>query len=282
MPILKNKIAVITGASRGFGVAIARAFAREGALLVLGARSQDAIDRLVKELEAQGCRAAGMVCDVTDTAQVEALACLAEERFGRIDIWVNNAGVSPAYGPTPDVAPEAFIQTCQVNIFGTYFGSMTAMKRFRKQGSGKLINMLGAGSDRPAPFQNAYGSSKVWIRWFSTCLAAETKGSGVDVLMLQPGIMFTEMITRVEAVQGYGEKVKVLETVARILGNPPEFSAEKAVWLASSATDGRSGLRASAPTTLGMLKGLLRELWLRLTGKLPPDRLTIHEVPKYQ
>jgi short-subunit dehydrogenase len=158
---------------------------------------------------------------------------------------------------------------------------MAAMKRFRKQGSGKLINMEGAGSDRPAPYQNAYGSSKVWIRWFSTALAAETKGSGVEVLTLQPGIMFTDMITKIEAVQGYGEKVKVLEVVARILGNPPEFSAEKAVWLASSATDGRSGLRAKAPTTLGMLKGLLRELWLRLTGKLPPNRLTIREVPRY-
>jgi glucose 1-dehydrogenase len=282
MALLDRKVAVITGANRGLGLAIARAYAREGALLVLGARSQEAVDALVKDFESQGRRAAGMVCDVADFAQVEALARLAEERFGRIDIWVNNAGASAPYGPTPDIAPEVFMRTCQANIFGTYHGSMVAIKRFRKQGSGKLINMLGAGSDKPAPFQSAYGSSKVWIRWFTTCLAVETKGSGVEVLMLQPGLMFTDMINHVEAVEGYGEKVKVLDTVSRILGNPPEYSAEKAVWLASSASDGRSGLSARAPTTWGALKGVLRELWLRLTGKLPPQRITIREVAKYQ
>jgi len=282
MGVLQNKVAVITGASRGLGEAIARAYAREGAALVLGARSQAAVEALAADLRAQGGQAAGLACDVTDPDQVEALARLAEQQFGRIDIWVNNAGVSPAYGPTPDVAPKDFLQTCQVNIFGTYHGSMAALRRFRKQGAGKLINMLGAGADRPAPFQNAYGSSKVWIRWFSASLAQELKGSGVEILLLQPGIMFTEMITQVEAVQGYGAKVKVLETVARILGNPPEFAAEKALWLASHATDGRSGLRASAPTPWGMLKGLLRELFLRLTRRLPPDRITIREVPRYE
>ena len=282
MGLLTNKVAVITGASRGLGMEIARAYAREGASVVLGARSQNNIDTLVQELTAAGHKATGMVCDVADFDQVERLAELAEKTYGRIDIWVNNAGLSSPYGPTPDIDPQAFLATCKVNMFGTYNGSMAAMKRFRKQRSGKLINMLGAGSEKPAPKQNAYGSSKVWIRWFSTCLADETKGEGMEVLMLQPGLMFTDMINHVEAVEGWGEKVKVLETVSRILGNPPAFSAQKAVWLASAATDGKTGLSAKAPTTLGSLKGALRELLLRISGKKPAPRMTVREVPRYQ
>ena len=282
MGFLENKVAVITGASRGLGMEIARAYAREGASVVLGARSQSGIDALVRELEAGGYKAVGMACDVSDFDQVERLARLAEERFGRIDIWVNNAGLSAPYGPTPDVQPETFMAACKVNMFGTYNGSMAAMKRFRKQHAGKLINMLGAGSDKPAPKQNAYGSSKVWIRWFTTCLADETKGEGMEVMMLQPGLMFTDMINHVEAVEGWGEKVRVLETVSRILGNPPEYSAQKALWLASAATDGKTGLSARAPTTLGALKGVLRELGMRISGKKPAPRLTVREVPRYQ
>lgn len=279
--LLQNKVAVITGASRGLGLAIARAYAREGASVVLAARTQAAVDRVVEELTAQGQAAAGLACDVSDPQQVEGLAQLAEERFGRIDIWVNNAGVSAPYGPTPEVQPEDFLQTCQTNIFGTYHGSMAALKRFQKQGSGKLINMLGAGSERPAPNQNAYGSSKIWIRWFSSALAKEIAGSGIEVMQLQPGLMMTDLITNVEVVEGYGEKVKPLETVSRILGVQPEHSAEKALWLASSATDGKNGLSVKAVGRGRMLSGALRELFARLSGKKFPATLKIREVPRY-
>jgi glucose 1-dehydrogenase len=279
--VLQNKVAVITGASRGLGLAMARAFAREGASVVLASRTSAAVEQVVEELTVQGKPAAGMACDVSDPLQVEALARLAEEHFGRIDIWVNNAGVSAPYGPTPGVQPQDFLKTCQTNIFGTYHGSMAAMKRFQKQGSGKLINLLGAGSDRPAPNQNAYGSSKIWIRWFSTALAKEIEGSGIEVMQLQPGLMMTDLITNVEVVEGYAEKVKPLETVSRILGVQPEHSAEKAVWLASTATDGKNGLSVKAVGTGRMLSGALRELFARLSGKKFPATLKIREIPRY-
>ncbi len=279
--LLKNKVAVITGASRGLGLAIARVYAREGASLILAARSQAAIDPVVAELSSGGHPAAGMACDVADFDQVEALARLAIERFGRIDIWVNNAGVSAPYGPTPWIEPAAFIRTCQTNILGTYNGSMAALKRFQEQRSGKLINLLGAGTDRPAVNQNAYGSSKAWIRWFSTGLAKEITGSGIEVMMLQPGLMATDMTTSVEAVSGYVEKVKVLETVSRIFGVQPEHSAEKALWMASSATDGKNGLRVDAVGRGRALRGALSELFARLSGKKFPQTLKVREMPRY-
>ena len=121
---------------------------------------------------------------------------------------------------------------------------MAAMRRFLAQGSGKLINLYGLGSEKPAPMQNAYGSSKVWILWFTRALAAETKGSGVEVLAFNPGLMTTELLTDVEVVAGHEDALKPVATVIRMWGKPPEVAAEKAVWLASSATDGRSGLSA--------------------------------------
>ena len=281
-PILQNKVAVITGASRGLGLAIARAYTREGASVVLAARTQAAIDPIVAEFTAHGKPAAGLACNVSNLEQVESLACLAEQRFGRIDIWVNNAGVSGPYGPTPWVQPESFVNTLQTNIIGTYNGSITALKRFQKQGSGKLINLLGAGTDRPAPQQNAYGSSKVWIRWFSTALASEIAGSGIEVMMLQPGLMVTDMITNVEAVEGYTEKVKPLETVTRIFGVQPEHSAEKALWMASAATDGKNGLRVNAVGRGRALRGALAELFARLSGKKFPSTLKIRELPRHR
>jgi glucose 1-dehydrogenase len=282
MKLLEGKVAVITGASRGLGQAIARAYAREGAAVVLGARSAEGVQRLVAELQGSGMRAAGQVCDVSSAEQVEALARLAEERFGRIDIWVNNAGVSAPYGPTIETDPKAFLGTLRTNIDGTYHGSMAALKRFRKQGHGKLINMLGAGADKPAPFQNAYGSTKIWIRWFTRALAVELKDSGIEAMLLQPGLMTTDLINNPEVVEGYAQKVMVLETVARILGNPPEFAAEKALWMATAATDGKNGLSARAPSRFGAFKGLMRELWLRVTHTVPPARMMVREVKKFE
>lgn len=279
MGLLDHKVAVITGASRGLGWAIAQAYAREGAAVVLGARSADGIRRAVTELESRGQRAAGLACDASDPQQVEALARLAEERLGRIDIWVNNAGISAAYGPTVGVTPDAFIAATRVNIFSTYYGSMAAMRRFLPQRSGKLINLLGAGSDRPAPNQNAYGSSKVWIHWFSAALAKENQGSGVEILSFNPGLVLTDLLTHVEVVKGYAEKVRPLETVMRMWANPPDVPARKAVWLASAATDGKNGLRVSVLTADRILGGALKEGLRRLLGrKAPASPLTVIEV----
>jgi hypothetical protein len=101
-------------------------------------------------------------------------------------------------------------------------------------------------------------------------------------MQLQPGLMMTDLITNVEVVEGYAEKVKPLETVARILGVQPEHSAEKALWLASSATDGKNGLSVKAVGRGRMLSGALRELLARLSGKKFPATLNVREVPRYQ
>jgi len=262
MGILTGKVAVVTGGSRGLGLGIARAYAAEGAAVVVASRSQKSVDEAVKQLQAPGAKAAGMAVDVADLAQVQALARHAVEQFGRIDIWVNNAGTAGPYGPTLGFTPEAFYQVVQTNITGTYNGSRTALHYFLKQKSGKLINMLGAGHEKPLPYQNAYGSSKMWIQAFTLALAGECKGQGVDVLAFNPGMVLTELLTDVEVIQGSEERLKIFPRIVRILAKPPENPAARAVWLASSASDGKNGMLLSNYSPLLFFTGAVRE-WLR-------------------
>ena len=173
MPILKDKVAVITGGSRGLGLGIAEAFAREGAAVVIASRSKKSVDAAVQSILAKGQRATGLPCDVGDLAQVEALAAHAVATFGRLDIWVNNAGLSAPYGPTAHLPSSEFQATVNTNIVGVYNGSVTAIRHFAPQRSGKLINLLGRGDNQPVPFQNAYASSKTWVRVFTSRSAKE-------------------------------------------------------------------------------------------------------------
>ncbi len=269
MKILDGKTAVITGSSRGLGFAIARAFAQAGAKVVLTARSESTLMQAVDQLKAHGYEAVGMVCDTSNLQDVEMLANKAVSEFGRLDIWVNNAGVSGPYGTTISISPERFKRVVDTNILGTYYGSLVAMKIFLAQGSGKLINLLGRGADGPVPFQNAYASSKAWSRNFTKALAKEYPKSGVEVMAFNPGLTITEMLTQVEVVPGFEKSVAPLGTVMQIWGNPPEMPAQKALWMASPATDGKTGLTVNYLSTGKMMAGLGRELLRRITGKPP-------------
>lgn len=254
--ILQNKVAVITGGSRGLGYAIAEVYGREGAKVVIASRTQRAVDEAVRKLQGNGVQTAGLACDVSDIQQVEELAEFAIRTFGKIDIWVNNAGLSAPYGPTAHIPSEDFKNVIDTNITGTYNGSVTAMRYFVKQKSGKLINLLGRGENGSIALQNAYSSSKVWVRNFTKALAKEYKDSGVDVFGFNPGLVKTEMLSQVEAVSGYEHKMNPLRFVAMLWGNEADVPAQKALWLASSATDGRSGMQVTVLTAWFMLSRL--------------------------
>ncbi len=259
--ILQDKVTVITGGSRGLGYAIAETYAREGARVVIASRSPRSVDRAVDSLREAGYPAAGLVCDVSDIQQVEALAEFAIRMFGRIDIWVNNAGLSAPYGPTAHIPSDNFKNVIDTNITGTYNGSVVAMRNFARQKGGKLINLLGRGDSGSIPLQNAYSSSKVWVSNFTKALAKEYKNSGVDVFGFNPGLVKTEMLSQVEAVSGYEHKMNPLRFVAMLWGNEAEVPAQKALWLASSATDGKSGMQVTVLTAWFMLSRIIALLF---------------------
>lgn len=267
---LLGKVVVVTGGTRGLGLAIAQACAAAGAAVVVTSRTPAAVDEAVASLRAAGHQAAGIPCDVAKAADVRAVKDLAVASFGRLDVWFNNAGVSAPYGPTLGVPPEQFVRVVQTNIVGTYNGSLIALQHFIAEGHGKLINIYGAGDKKVRPFQNAYGSSKAWVRAFTETLAKEYKDRGIEVMGFNPGLVITDMLSEVQVVPGYEEAVMPLATVVRLWGNPPDVPARKAVWLATAATDGRNGLVVRQLTAAAMLAGIVKEGWRRVSGRPAP------------
>ena len=276
MNTLKGKVAVVTGASRGLGKAITTLFAREGAQVVLSARSEADIEQNAAALRAEGLEASAFPCDVSDPQQVEGLARFAIEKYGGFDIWVNNAGTAGPYGASLDLSADQFLSVLRTNIFGDYYGSVTAMRHFLPRKSGKLINILGAGSKKPVPNQNAYGSTKAWIRVFTLALASEYKQSGVGVYALQPGLMETELLTEIVTFENHEKRLRgFMPFLIRAGGKKPEVAARKALWLASPATDGKTGLDVRVGSQFSFLIGFLRE-GLRNLFKLPIRRVEMN------
>lgn len=269
--VLENKVAVITGGTRGLGLGIARAYAAAGAAVVITGRSPATLDQALAHLRAAGAQVAGIACDVGDLAQVETLGAFAVTTFGRLDIWVNNAGLSAPYGPTLEIPTEDFRRVIDTNILGTYNGSIVALHHMLPNGRGKLINLLGRSRPKGVQYQNAYSASKAWVASFTGALAAEYRASGVDIYAFNPGLVDTDMLRRVDVVEGYEGKIKPLETVIRLWGNQPDLPAQRALWLASDASDGKTGQTVSLLTPAQALKGLLRELGRRVTGRPAPD-----------
>ncbi len=167
------------------------------------------------------------------------------------------------------------------NIKGTYHGALVAMTAFLAEGRGKLINVLGRGSDgRTSAMQTAYASSKAWVRAFTANLAADYKDSGVGMFGINPGMMTTEMLTDIQVVSGYEKRLDVMPTILRMWAKPPEVPAEKVVWLASSETDGKTGLIVSQMGPVTMAGGALREGVRKLLRRPAEDMpMSIHPLP---
>lgn len=184
---LREQVLVITGASSGIGLATARLAARQGARLVLAARSANALGDLARELEASGGEALAVPADVSRPDDVRHLGERALARFGRFDTWINNAGVG-AYGRLAEMPLEDMRRIIDTNFFGVVAGSLEAARHLRHQG-GAIINVGSTVSDRAAPLQGIYSASKHAVKGFTDALRMELEAEGapISVTLVKPG-----------------------------------------------------------------------------------------------
>jgi short-subunit dehydrogenase len=159
---LAGKTIVITGASSGFGRGAAQELAEQGANVVVAARRGDVLDSLVAEITAAGGTAVPVTTDVSDPEAVARLADKAIERFGRIDVWVNNVGIG-AIGLFWDIPIEAHARVVDVNLKGLIYGAHVALRHFRSQGGGVLVNVGSIDSEVPLAYQASYAATKAAV-----------------------------------------------------------------------------------------------------------------------
>lgn len=188
---LGEQVIVITGASSGIGLVTARTAARQGAKLVLAARSRDALRQLEGEIRAEGGEAVGVVADVGQEQDVRRIAETAIQHFGGFDTWVNNAGVS-IYGRVLDVSMEDHRQLFETNYWGLVHGSRVAAEHLRARG-GAIINVGSSLSDRAIPLQGTYCASKHAVKGYTDALRMELEeeDAPISVTLIKPSAIDT-------------------------------------------------------------------------------------------
>jgi NAD(P)-dependent dehydrogenase (short-subunit alcohol dehydrogenase family) len=169
---MRKRVVVITGASGGVGRATARAFARQGICIALLARGEQGLEGARREIVEAGAEALVLPTDVADSVQVERAASEIERRWGRIDVWVNNAMVT-VFGPVDRLDPDDLKRATEVSYLGAAYGTMAALKRMRAQGSGVIVQVGSALAYRAIPLQSAYCAAKHALRGFTDAVRCE-------------------------------------------------------------------------------------------------------------
>jgi NAD(P)-dependent dehydrogenase (short-subunit alcohol dehydrogenase family) len=212
---------------------MAVAFLSAGCAVTISGRSSAVVDKVVAELSARfdPQTILGVACDVTRFEQVQSLWDAAEARFGRVDVWINNAGIANAQQNFWEHRPDQVQAVVETNMLGTMYGSIVALRGLLKQGSGSLYNMegLGSGSGRRVKGLALYASTKAGLSYFNDSLIEETKGTPVLVGRLRPGMVLTDMITT--QFEGRPEEWERAKTIFNILADRVENVAP---WMAQS------------------------------------------------
>ncbi len=191
-------IVVITGSTRGIGYALADAFLARGCSVVISGRYEETVQKAVEALgqKYNPEQVAGTACDVSDYVQVEALWNFSAARFGKIDIWINNAGQANIQAPFWELAPAKMRSVVEANLLGCMYGSKVALQGMLAQGTGALYNMEGFGSrgKRVQPGLTLYGTTKAALGFLDRSLAAEIEGTPVIAGSILPGMVLTDIL----------------------------------------------------------------------------------------
>ena len=227
-----GKVALVTGAAAGMGLATARAFAEAGAAVVLADFKEDAVKAAAEELSTAGCKALAVRCDVSDDAQVAAMVDRAVAAFGRLDAAFNNAGVMARIAPTADSTREEWDRVIGVNLRGVWSCMKHELRQMERQGSGAIVNNASVGALTGNPGIGSYIASKHGVVGLTRTAALEYVKRGIRVNAVSPGLIDTQVARDVVAgnEEAYGE---IAKNVPIGRAGRPEEIASAVLWLCS-------------------------------------------------
>lgn len=216
-----SKVVVITGSTSGLGQATAESCLRMGARVLVSSENQEGLATTLGIFAPWKDSVTGLVCDVKDPRQLQSLKDCAIDRFGKIDCWINCAGTTAPSGDAALVPLSRGEMLINTNILGSYQGSIFALRCFREQGYGRLINITGRGEKSAVRGAALYGASKAWLRNFTRTLAKEEKGSEIEVGTFNPGLTLTALTAAPQILCGNEEaQLKGLRMIMPLIGDP--------------------------------------------------------------
>jgi len=236
---LTEKVAIITGASRGIGLAIAESYASSGAKVVLASRKQDALDQAAEKIGAEGGEAFPMAAHTGDPESIQALVSACVERYGGVDILVNNAATNPHFGPIMTSEESHWDKILDVNLRGYFRMAKACAESMRERGGGKIINVASVAGMQHQQGMGIYGISKAGVLMLTKTLAVELAADNIQVNALVPGFVqtkFSQVLWETPEIH----KEIIAQIPQKRLGQPEEV-AGMALYLASPASNFTTG-----------------------------------------
>ena len=236
---LTEKVAIITGASRGIGEAIALAFSQAGAAVVLTSRKLENVAPVAEKIQAAGGQAVALQAHAGVQANAESVVQQTIDKFGRVDVAVNNAGTNPHFGPILTAEESQWDKIFEVNVKGYFFLIKAVAPVMKRQGGGKIINLASVAGLNPSPMMGVYSTSKAAVIMLTKVLALELAADNIQVNAIAPGFVRTKFSA---ALWGNPQLKQALErsTPQGRIANPEEV-AGAAVYLASDASNFTTG-----------------------------------------
>ncbi|MGA3399384.1 MAG: SDR family oxidoreductase [Acetobacteraceae bacterium] len=236
MQSLAGKVVIVTGAGRGIGAAAAAALGKAGASLVLAARDAAQIDTVAQAITRDGGAAVALACDVSDWNAVQRLVAGAQQRFGKIDALINNAGVIEPIAVTAESDPAVWARSIEINLIGAYYAIRAVLPPMLAAGGGTIVNVSSGAAHNPLEGWSAYCSGKAGLAMLTRQIALEHAAQGIRVFGFQPGTTDTEMQVIIRA-----SGINPISKIPRENLTPVAHPAAAIVYLCTGAADDLAG-----------------------------------------
>jgi NAD(P)-dependent dehydrogenase (short-subunit alcohol dehydrogenase family) len=266
---LKDKVIIITGSTRGIGRVIAEVCAEEGAKIVICSRNESAVNKVCEIFTKQGFKVSGISVDVSDQSDLEKLLQHTIKTWGRVDVWINNAGLTGGFRPLEDMSPEEITAIVDVNLTGVLKACRLIIPYFIKQNGGILINLSGKGGRGEAsPFLTTYAATKAAVTNLTKSLAKENKEYPLSIHSVVPGMVETDFYKNMKTSPKLDADVRNLPYVLKAFGVPIDVVGCFFVKIIEQVPGRVTGKSYSILRGRRLIRGIGLMMWYRLTRKI--------------